>query len=113
MNNDELIEEYTFELQLQDCCFDVLRENPGSTYDDWKKNLIAQYPAEVVDALGAEPLQVYATLAQWWREDYTDPATGITKTYAQWAEVFANKSTVEIYTDLVNALAEKSKSELR
>jgi hypothetical protein len=85
-----------------------LLENPHSDYGDWQNILIHQYPAEVVDALGTEPLEVYATLAQWWDEmDYEDPSTGLCKTYREWADTFSSEGAADLYRELADANEEK------
>lgn len=48
---------------LKECAWNVLHENPGIDFGEWSQSLIEQYPTEVVDALGSNPMDVYASLA--------------------------------------------------
>lgn len=89
--------------ELKDAAFEYLLLNPGSEFGDWSKGLIEEYPAEVVDALGNNPNEVYADLADLWETDYTDPKTGIEQKFSEWAMSFANEHAVGIYYFLVDA----------
>lgn len=86
-------------------------KNIGSEFGDWKKELTRQYPTEVVDALGTNPQEVYAELADWWESmEYDDEATGICERFCDWAEYFATERSVELYDMLVEAKRENKPS---
>lgn len=89
--------------ELKDAAFEYLLLNPGSEFGDWQQGLINQYPAEVVDAFGNNPNDVYADLADLWESDYQDPKTGIEQKFSEWALSFANDHAVGIYYFLVDA----------
>lgn len=92
---------------LKEAAWDILRENPGSDFGDWQRSLIEQFPAETVDALGADPEEVHAALADWWEcMDYEDPSTGMCERYRDWAEYFASDRSVELYDRLTEAQGE-------
>lgn len=88
---------------LKAAAFEYLLLNPGSEFGDWSEGLIEQYPAEVVDALGNNPHEVYSALADMWDSEYTDPKTGLWQDFKEWAEAFSNESAVGIYYHLVDA----------
>ena len=92
--------------ELKAAAFEYLLLNPGSEFGDWQQGLIEQYPTEVVDALGSNPDEVYADLADLWESEYTDPKTGIWKDIHEWAECFATEQSVDIYYRLVDACTE-------
>lgn len=89
--------------ELKAAAFEYLLLNPGSDFGDWQQGLIEQYPAEVVDALGNNPDEVFAELSDLWESDYTDPKTGIEQKFSEWAMSFANEHAVGIYYFLVDA----------
>ncbi len=99
--SDELLCDCMAELKA--AAFEYLLLNPGSEFGDWHQGLISDYPTEVVDALGTNPEDVYADLADLWEGDYTDPKTGIEQTFSEWAMSFANEYAVGIYYFLVDA----------
>lgn len=90
--------------ELKEAAFEYLLLNPGSDFGEWRQGLIQDYPTEVVDALGNNPMEVYADLAELWNSEYTDPQTGIWKDFKNWALAFANDESVDIYYRLVEAL---------
>lgn len=112
----EAFDEVGFDVETSDCiaelkeaAWNVLHENPGSEFGDWKSELISQYPAEVVDALGTDSEEVYARLADWWdSEDYEDPSTGMCERFRDWAEYFATKRSVELYDMLAEETRNKA-----
>lgn len=59
-------EESDFYGELQDAAWNVLHENPGCDFKDWVQILMEQYPTEVVDAIGSDPIETYASLADLW-----------------------------------------------
>lgn len=78
MNEQNIYNEpATLTAELKAAAFEYLLLNPGSEFGDWKQGLISDYPTEVVDALGNNPEEVYADLADLWESDYADPKTGI------------------------------------
>lgn len=112
MNEQEKYDLFSNELrcdsmsELKAAAFEYLLLNHGSEFGDWQQGLIEQYPAEVVDALGTDPEEVYASLADLWDSgEYEDQATGICKRFHDWAEYFATERSVELYYMLVEARA--------
>lgn len=92
--------------ELKEVAFEYLLLNPGSEFGDWQQGLISDYPTEVVDALGTDPEDVYASLADLWEDDYDDPKTGISQKFSEWAMSFANDYAVGIYYFLVEACSD-------
>lgn len=104
MNGQNIYNEpATLTAELQEAAFEYLLLNPGSEFADWRDGLIEQYPSEVVDAFGTDPQEVYASLADLWESEYTDPKTGLWQDFRQWAECFCNESSVGIYYHLIDA----------
>lgn len=95
--------------ELRAAAFEYLLLNPGSEFGDWQQGLIQEYPTEVVDALGNNPGEVNADLADLWESDYTDPKTGIEQKFSKWAMSFANEHAVGIYYYLVDACTDLEK----
>ena len=89
--------------ELREAAFEYLLLNPGSEFGDWQQGLISDYPTEVVDALGTNPVEVNAALADLWETDYEDPKTGTCQKFSEWAMSFANENAVGIYYYLVDA----------
>lgn len=94
---DEFMEE------LKSAAFEVLLTNPGSDESDWANELVNNYGTEVVDALGTIPEEVFASLADLWEDVYFDRATGMEKTFQEWADTFCNEHTIDLYYQLVEA----------
>lgn len=93
--------------ELREASWTILHENPGSDHNDWRSLLLQQYPAEVVDAFGPDPVKALERLADWWDYmDYTDPDTGEKHTFREWAEYFATDQSVELYDLLAEARRE-------
>ena len=92
--------------ELKAAAFEYLLLNPGSEFVDWQSGLIQEYPAEVIDALGDSPDEVYAELADLWEADYLDPKTGMEQKFSEWAMSFANEYAVGVYYALVDACGE-------
>lgn len=95
--------------ELKDVAFEFLLLNPGSEFGDWQQGLIEQYPAEVVDALGNNPHEVYSDLADLWETGYLDQKTGMEQKFSEWAMSFANEYAVGVYYFLVDACTELKK----
>ena len=92
---------------LKEAAWNVLHDNPGCEFGDWQDLLIEQYPAEVVDALGNNPFEVFPALSDLWdTNDYEDPETGECHTFNEWAGYFATDQSVELYELLVEAKRE-------
>lgn len=112
-NSDEYFCE-NFNAELKEAAWNVLHENPGCDFDEWRQALIEQYPTEVVDALGSDPFEASASLADMWDSwDYEDIETGECHTLQEWAEYFATEKSVELYDLLVDAKREISRLDLR
>ena len=93
--------------ELKQAAWNILHENPGTEYGDWIAMLIEQYPMEVVDALGTNPVEVEAQLCDMWDcNDWEDEETGECHSFATWAEYFATDRSVELYDMLVDARRE-------
>lgn len=109
MNKQETYNEPdTLTAELQDAAFEYLLLNPGSEFGDWQQGLISDYPTEVVDALGTNPEEVNAALADLWETEYEDPKTGIAQKFSEWAMSFANEYAVGIYYFLVDACTQSA-----
>lgn len=108
-NLDRLLEShYTTDSlmsKLKSVAFKILHENPGSEFGDWQQSLVDEYAEEVTDALGDDPEEVYAALADLWESDYEDPATGLCMDFEEWARAFATDEAVKIYQELVEERA--------
>lgn len=98
----------TLTAELQEAAFEYLLLNPGSEFGDWQQGLISDYPTEVVDALGNNPEEVNAALADLWESDYEDPKTGTCQKFSEWAMSFANEYAVGIYYFLVDACTQSA-----
>lgn len=99
----------TLTAELQEAAFEYLLLNPGSEFGDWQQGLISDYPTEVVDALGNNPIEVNAALADMWESDYHDPKTGLEQKFSEWAMSFANEHAVGVYYFLVDACSDLKK----
>lgn len=100
--------------ELKEAAWNVLHENPGIDFGEWSQSLIEQYPTEVVDALGSNPMDVYASLADMWdSDDYTDEETGECHSFKEWAEYFATDRSVELYDLLAESRRDLRRVEAR
>lgn len=45
---------------------EVMERNPGLDFDNWLDTLMRQYPSEVIDAIGTNPVKVNASLKDLW-----------------------------------------------
>lgn len=87
---EEWEETTDFDAELVEAGWNVIRENPGIECGEWINDLLRQYPAEVVDALGTNPPEVFHLLTDWWEyKEYTDPETGEWRTLREWSEFYA------------------------
>lgn len=100
---DYLAHKATLMDELKAAAFEYLLLNPGSEFGDWQQGLIEQHPDTVVDALGSNPFDVSAALADLWETNYEDSQTGIEQKFSEWAMSFANEYAVGIYYFLVDA----------
>ncbi|MDE5850082.1 MAG: hypothetical protein K2H38_08060 [Muribaculaceae bacterium] len=75
--------------EVKDAAWNIVRENPGIDRSAWIDTLIRHFPAEVVDAFGVNPPEVYHELSDLWETEYTDPETGEWNSFADWSEYFA------------------------
>ena len=57
-----------FKQNLIEAAENVINENPGADFPRWCELLMRQYPAEVVDALGADERTVEVRLKKLWRK---------------------------------------------
>lgn len=107
MKHDGYIPEW--EEELRQGAWDILHDEPGMEFEQWKRELLTQYPAEVVDTFGTEPHEVFAMMDVWWRsEEYEDERTGTRQTYSDWATVFASPKAVEVYDELARRKAKST-----
>ncbi|MBD5219515.1 MAG: hypothetical protein HDS72_04630 [Bacteroidales bacterium] len=58
--------------ELKDCAWNVVMENPGIDMAEWMDELLSQYPAEVVDALGTDATEVHHALNELWKAECTN-----------------------------------------
>lgn len=72
--------------ELKACAYNIVMENPGIERSEWIDELIRQYPAEVVDAYGTNPHEVFHNLSDLWEMEYTDPETHGRNSFAGWSE---------------------------
>ncbi len=54
--------------ELYAAAADITDQFPGADFSDWADNLMRQYPAEVVDALGTDERDVEERLKIIWRD---------------------------------------------
>lgn len=80
--------------ELHHAAFEVLLLHPGTTRDTWVQTLMEQYPTEVIDALDTETSR--ERLNRMWHDTYTDTA-GNTRSYAEWAALFATDAAITEY----------------
>lgn len=109
-------EEYPdFEAELIEAGWNIVHENPGIECQEWINELVRQYPAEVVDALGNNPPEVFRILTDWWEcKEYTDPLTGEWNTLQGWSEFYATDvDSLQERLDASNKLIKKLEKELK
>ena len=86
---------------LKVAAFEILRENPGSEYDDWQQNLILEYGSELVDEFGNDPANVYSGLADLWECPFYDDKSELEYDFNEWALAFATEESVQMYYDMI------------
>lgn len=87
--------------ELKAAAFEVLLQNPGSEFGDWRQTLIYEYPSEVVDAYGGNPVDAEASLLDLWETPYKDTASGLEYTFSTWAEALNTEASVRMYYDMI------------
>lgn len=99
--------------ELKTCAYNIVRENPGIDRSEWIDKLISQYPSEVVDAYGINPLEVFHDLADLWEMEYTDPETGEWNSFAGWSEyLVTDPDVLRDQLDKANARIHELETEL-
>lgn len=89
--------------ELKTAAFEILLENPGSEQSDWANLLIEQYGSELSDEYGS-PSEVYSSLEDLWESPYYDSRSGLEYDFHEWAEAFANETSVRMYYDLIEKI---------
>lgn len=101
MRSNDMMEPLEWEQELREGAWLILHNEPGFDREEWKRELINQYPTEVVDTFGTDPAQAYATMDGWWEsETYEDENTGLCETYQGWSLIFANEKSVMVFDEL-------------
>lgn len=91
-----------WEQELREGAWLLLHNEPGTDKEEWKEELMSQYPTEVVDTFGTDPARAYATMDDWWEgETYEDENTGLCETYQGWSFIFANEKSVMVFDELL------------
>lgn len=98
VDNSEPLE---WEQELREGAWLILHNEPGTGREEWRQELLSQYPTEVIDTFGTDPAQAYAIMDEWWEsETYEDENTGICETYQGWSLIFANEKSVMVFDEL-------------
>lgn len=101
MRSNDMMESLEWEQELREGAWLLLHNEPGLDREEWKRELISQYPTEVVDTFGTDPEGAYATMDDWWEsETYKDENTGLCETYQGWSLIFANEKSVMVFDEL-------------
>lgn len=101
MHSNGMIEPLEWEQELREGAWLVLHNEPGSDREEWRQELLSQYPTEVVDTFGTDPAQAFAAMDDWWEsETYEDENTGLCETYQGWSLIFANEKSVMVFDEL-------------
>lgn len=88
--------------ELKSAAFEVLLLNPGCEQSDWAKILVEQYGTELIDAYGANPQTIYASLADLWERPYFDKNSGLEYDYKTWSEALCTDAAVQMYYKLTD-----------
>lgn len=97
VDNSEPLE---WEQELREGAWLMLHNEPGTDREEWRQELLSQYPTEVIDTFGTAPEQAYAMMDNWWEsEKYEDENTGICETYQGWSLIFANEKSVMVFDE--------------
>lgn len=79
-----------FYAELRQCAWTVVCENPGCFFDKWTQTLMAEYPGELVDALGIDPEDAMDSLRDMWESgEFEDTETGVRHVLKDWAEILS------------------------
>lgn len=101
MRSNDMMEPLEWEQELREGAWLLLHNEPGLDREEWKRELISQYPTEIVDTFGTDPAEVYATMDDWWEsKTYKDENTGLCETYQGWSLIFANEKSVMVFDEL-------------
>ena len=101
MHSNGMIEPLEWEQELREGAWLLLHNKLGLDREEWKRELISQYPTEVVDTFGTDPAQAFAAMDDWWEsETYEDENTGLCETYQGWSLIFANEKSVMVFDEL-------------
>ena len=101
MRSNDMMEPLEWEQELREGAWLLLHNKPGLDREEWKRELISQYPTEVVDTFGTDPAEAYATMDNWWEsETYKDENTGLCETYQGWSLIFANEKSIMVFDEL-------------
>lgn len=89
-----------WEQELREGAWLLLHNEPGLDREEWRQELLSQYPTEVVDTFGTDPAETYATMDDWWEsETYEDENTRLCETYQGWSFIFANEKSVMVFDE--------------
>lgn len=101
MRSNDMLEPPEWELELREGAWMILHAEPGTGREEWRQELLSQYPTEVVDTFGTDPAQASAAMYDWWEnETYEDENTGLCETYQGWSLIFANEKSVMVFDEL-------------
>lgn len=101
MRSNDMMQPLEWEQELREGAWLVLHNEPGSDREEWRQELLSQYPTEVVDTFGTDPAQAFAAMDDWWEsETYEDENTGLSETYQGWSLIFANEKSVMVFDEL-------------
>lgn len=101
MHSNGMMEPLEWEQELREGAWLILHNESGLDREEWKRELISQYPTEIVDTFGTDPAEAYATMDDWWEsETYKDENTGLCETYQGWSLIFANEKSVMVFDEL-------------
>lgn len=101
MRSNDMMEPPEWEQELREGAWLLLHNEPGTDREEWRQELLSQYPTEVVDTFGTDPAQAFAMMDNWWEsEKYEDENTGICETYQGWSLIFANEKSVMVFDEL-------------
>lgn len=101
MRSNDMMEPLEWEQELREGAWLLLHNEPGLDREEWRQELLSQYPTEVVDTFGTDPAQAFAAMDDWWEsETYEDENTGLCETYQGWSLIFANEKSVMVFDEL-------------
>ena len=101
MRSNGMMEPPEWEQELREGAWLLLHNSPGLDREEWRQELLSQYPTEVVDTFGTDPAQAFAAMDDWWEsETYEDENTGLCETYQGWSLIFANEKSVMVFDEL-------------